>query len=100
MPWAGLVAGILGGALAHQFGSEGTFNSCKAISPIPLLLVALLCIVLILAGGLESLRVVRADAETPARKLVAIISLGCVGLFLMAILMPMIASLVLPPCFQ
>ena len=100
MPWAGLVAGIIGAGLAHQFGSEGTFNSCKAISPVPILIVSILCLLLIGVGGFESWRVLRADSETPARKVVAIVSLGTVGLFLMATILPMIASLVLPPCFQ
>lgn len=100
MPWAGLVAGIVGVAIAHQFGSEATFNNCDANSPVPLLIVAVLCLVLIAVGALESWRVLKEDSETSARRLVAIISLGCVALFIMAILLPMIAALVLPPCFQ
>jgi hypothetical protein len=100
MPWAGLVAGTIGAGIAHQFGSEGTFNSCIGISPVPLLIVSAICLLLIAVGGLESWRVVRGDAETPARKIVAIISLGCVALFVLAILLPMVASLVIPPCYQ
>ena len=100
MPWAGLVAGTIGGALAHQFGSEDVFNSCRAISPVPLLIVCVVSLLLVVAGGWESWRVVRADAETPARKIVGIISVGCIALFAMAILLPMVASLVIPPCFQ
>jgi hypothetical protein len=100
LPWAGLIAGLGGGALTHQFGSEGMFDDCAAISPVPLLLVALLGIGLAVAGGLASLLVLRREVETPVRKLIATISLGTVGLFCFAILLPMIASLVLPPCFQ
>jgi hypothetical protein len=100
MPWAGLVAGTIGAGVAHQFGAEGTFDGCDAVSPLPLLIVSALCLLLVAIGGFESWRVVRADAETPARKVVAIISVGSVALFLMAILLPMVASLVLPPCFQ
>jgi hypothetical protein len=55
---------------------------------------------LVALGGLESWRVIRADAETPARRIVAIISVGSVGLYLLAILLPMVASLVIPPCYQ
>lgn len=100
MPWAGLVAGIVGGALAHQFGSDGTFDDCAVISPVPLLIIALLSLALVVVGGLESLRVVRSESETPARRVVAIVSIGMAALFIMAIVLPMIASLVLPPCFM
>ena len=100
MPWAGLVGAIVGAGVAHQFGSEGTFDSCAAVSPVPLLVVSLACIVLVAAGALGSWRVFREDLEAPARKLVAIISLACSALFVLAILLPMIASLVIPPCFQ
>ena len=100
MPWAGLGGGILGAGIAHQFGSQGVFDDCATISPLPLLGVAVLCLVLVTGAGVESWRVVRADAETPARRLVAMISVGCVGLFAIAIILPMIAALMLPPCFQ
>lgn len=100
MPWAGLVAGTVGAGIAHQFGSDGTFNSCKAISPVPLLIVSVFCLLLVVIGGLGSWRVLRADSETPSRKMVAIISVGSVALFLLAILLPMVAALVIPPCFQ
>ena len=99
MPWAGLVAAVIGAGVAHQFGSEGTFDSCTAISPVPLLIVSLLCLLLTGAGALASWRVLREDLEAPARKLVATISVACSALFALAILLPMIASLVIPPCF-
>ena len=100
MPWAGLIAGLIGLAVVHQFGSEGMFDSCAVVSPVPLIIVALLGIGLTVAGGLASLSVLRGDSETPVRKLVATISLGMVGLFCFAMVLPIIASLVLPPCFQ
>lgn len=100
MPWAGLVAGIAGLILAHQFGSDGVFNDCSLVSPLPLILAAIIGSALAVAGAIASWRVLRGEAETSARKLIAIISLGCVALFLLAIVLPVIASLVLPPCFQ
>jgi hypothetical protein len=100
MPWAGLVAGVVAAGVTHQFGSEGMFDFCAVVSPVPLLIVAVLGLALSIAGGLASLTVLRGDSETPVRKLVAIISIGVVGLFCLAILLPMIASLILPPCFQ
>ena len=100
MPWAGLVAGTIGAGFAHQFGAEGSFDNCSRFSPLPLLIVSVVCLLLVAVGGLESWRVVRGDSETPARKLVAIISVGSVALYLLAILLPMVASLVIPPCYQ
>jgi H+/Cl- antiporter ClcA len=100
MPWAGLICGLIGGAIVHQFGSEGTFDRCDIVSPVPLLIVVILGLVFAVAGGLASWSVLRADTETQVRKLVATISLGMVGLFCFAMLLPAIASVVLPPCFQ
>ena len=100
MPWAGLSAGVVGGALAHQFGSEGMFDNCAAVSRAPLLLVSIACLALAIVGGLESWRVLRGNSETPARKVVAVVSVGSVALFAMAIILPMIAAVMIPPCFQ
>ena len=74
-------------------------SSCTAISPVPLLIVSVLCLLLTASGALASWQVFRDDVEAPARKLVAIISVGCSAFFLLAILLPMIASLMIPPCF-
>jgi hypothetical protein len=100
MPWAGLVAGVVAAGVVHQFGSEATFDHCAVISPGPLLIVALIGLAVTAAGALASYRVFRGSAETAARKVIAVISLGSAALFLFAIVLPMIASLVLPPCFQ
>jgi hypothetical protein len=100
MPWAGLAAGVLAGGVTHQFGSEGTFDNCAVISPIPLLLVNLLGIALVAAGALASWRILREDSETHARKVIAFISVGAAVLFVLAIVLPIIASLVIPPCYQ
>ena len=100
MPWAGLAAGILAAGISHQFGSEGTFDNCAVISPIPLLLVSMLGILVVAAGALASWRILREDSETNARKVIAFISVGAAALFVLAIVLPIIASLVIPPCYQ
>lgn len=100
LPWAGLISGVAGAALTHQFGAEGMFDDCQAIAPAPLLLVALLGIAIVAVGAVGSWRVWRDDAEVESRRLVSLISLGTCALFVLAILLPMIATLVLPPCFQ
>lgn len=99
-PWAGLVAGVAGGALAHQFGAEGTFDDCLTISPGPLLIVSVICILVTLAAGWISAAVARERSEGATRRLIAVVSVGMAGLVPFAILLPMIASAMLPPCFQ
>jgi hypothetical protein len=99
IPWSGLLAGTIGAGLAHQVGSDSVFNDCVVASPVPVLIVSLAGLALAVGGGLLSWRVVRSRSEGPARRLVGIVSVGAAALFVMAILLPMIASLVLPPCF-
>ena len=100
LPWAGLAVGIVAVAVVHQFGSEGAFNHCKPISPILLIVVALIGMIVTIAAGLASWRVVRGEEETSARKVVAIVSVGSAALFVFSMILPVIAALVLPPCFQ
>jgi hypothetical protein len=97
-PWAGLAAGTLGGALAHQVGSQGVFDECNS-SPALVLTVCAIGLFIIAAGAVESWGVFRADAEGPARRLVAAISLGTGALVVFAILLPAIASMVIPACY-
>jgi hypothetical protein len=99
-PWAGLGVGILAAGLVHQIGSEGVFNSCKPVSPVPLIIVAVLGIVVTTAAGIASSQVLRGKEETAARKVVAVISTGSAALLVFSMILPVIASLILPPCFQ
>ena len=99
-PWAGLVAAVAGAALAHQFGAFGTFDHCPAISPGPLLAVAAACLLAIVAGGWASAQVARQGSESASRRLVALVSVGMAALALFATLLPMVAALTLPRCFQ
>jgi len=99
MPWAGLVLGTLAAGFVHQFGSDSTFDKCHAVVPVPVLLVAAAGLLICILAGLASWRSLRGEDEL-ARRVVAIISVGCAALFSLAILLPMIAALVLPPCFQ
>lgn len=100
MPWSGLAIGILAAGVDHQFGAEGTFDSCRAISPIPILVVSLIAILVTIVGALLSVRILRDEAETQARKVIAAVSVGSAALFVFAMILPVIASLILPACFQ
>jgi CHASE2 domain-containing sensor protein len=100
MPWAGLLTAFVALAVAHQFGSEGMFDHCVSVSPVPLTIVSLLAIAAAVVGGLISWRVFRNESEAPARKVIAVISAGCALLFCIAMILPIIAAMVIPPCFQ
>jgi len=97
-PWAGLVAGTIGGAVAHQAGSEGVFDEC-ASSPGLVIIVCLVGLAIVAVGALVSWPVFRTREEGPARRLVAAVSLATDALIAFAILLPVIASLVIPPCY-
>jgi hypothetical protein len=100
LPWAGLIIGLLAMITAHQFGSDGMFAHCLSISPGPLLIVSTLTIAATAGGGFLSWRVLNNQAEAPARKLIAVISVGSSALFILAMILPIIAALLIPPCFQ
>ena len=99
LPWTGLAVGVVAAGVVHQFGSAGTFDHCWAISPIPLIIVAVIGIAVTIVAALFSWRVIRDEDETQARKVVAIISVGAAALFVFAMILPIIASIVIPPCF-
>jgi hypothetical protein len=99
MPWSGLVLGTLGAGLAHQIGSDSTFQDCQFSSPAIIILGTVIGLAFVALGAFGSWRVYSAHAETPARKLVAVVSLMACALFALAILLPFIASLVIPRCW-
>ena len=100
MPWAGLTIGVVAIAVAHQFGSDGMFDHCIAVSPGPLLIVSALAILATVGGAFASWRVFRKNEEAPARKIIALVSVGSAGFFIIAMILPIIAALLIPPCFQ
>lgn len=100
MPWTGLITGGIAFSIAHQFGSDGTFDHCESISPVPLIIVSLLAIASTVLGAFLSWTVFRKEAEPQARKVIAAISMGSAALFILAMIFPIIAALVIPPCYQ
>jgi hypothetical protein len=99
-PWAGLVAAVLAGGVAHQFGSEGVFDDCQSVGVGPLQIIALLCIVVALGGGWSSFRLLKNEASPRPLRVIAAVSEGMALLATFATILPIIASLMLPPCFQ
>jgi hypothetical protein len=100
MPWAGLALGTTGYFISHQLGSDATFQDCRVGSPLIVIIGTIVGLAIVAVGALGSWRVFGADAETPARRMIAIVSLMACGLFALAIVLPFIASLVIPRCWQ
>jgi hypothetical protein len=98
LPWAGLVLGALGGGLAHQVGSDSTFNDCAFASPVIVWIGGLAGLSIVLAGAALSWSVWRRRTEGPARRLIAGVSMMTATLLTLAIILPLIAALVIPPC--
>ena len=100
MPWAGIALGTLGGGLAHQIGVDATFQDCHYSSPVIVILGAVIGLVLVGLGALWSWRVYSAENEAPGRHMIAVVSLMASAIFALAIILPVIASLVIPRCWQ
>jgi hypothetical protein len=99
MPWAGLALGTTGFFLAHQIGSDASFQDCDLGSPWFVIAGTLIGLAIIALGALGSWRVYAADGESPARRLVAIVSLLSCALYTIGVFLPFIAAFVIPPCW-
>ena len=100
LPWSGLALGTLGAGLAHQVGADSTFQDCRVGSPGVIIVGTIVGLVLIGLGALGSWRVYGSRDETPARHLLAVVSLMASALFALAVILPFIASMVIPRCWQ
>jgi len=99
MPWAGLALGTTGYFLAHQIGSASTFQDCRFSSPLIVVVSTLIGLLVIGLGALGSWRIYAADAESPARRFVAVVGLLACALYTIGVILPLVASLVIPRCW-
>jgi hypothetical protein len=100
LPWGGLALGTAGFFLAHQLGSDSVFQDCAFSSPLMVAIATIAGLLLIALGAAASWRVYSAGAEPPARKLVSAISLMACLLYTMGVLLPLIASMIIPRCWE
>ena len=99
MPWAGLALGTTGYFLAHQIGSDSTFQDCRVGSPWMVIVGALVGLAVIGAGAFGSWGIYAARAESPARRLIAVVGLLVCALYVMGVVLAVIAALVIPGCW-
>ena len=100
MPWSGLALGTTGYFLAHQLGSDSTFQDCRVGSPLMVTIAMIAGLLIIGIGALGSWRVYSGDGESHSRRLVSIVSLLSCVLYAMGVILPFIAALVIPRCWQ
>lgn len=99
-PWAGLVVGVAALAFAHQFGADGMFDDCAAFDPAPILIVGVIAIVATVIAGLLSWRAFKANGTGDAGRVISVLSVGTAALFCLAMIYPILATLIIPPCFM
>jgi len=100
MPWAGIALGTLGAGFAHQLGADSTFQDCRAGSPLIIIIGTIVGLALVALGAFASWRVYGGDGETPARRMLATVSLMACVIFTIAIILPFIAAMIIPGCWQ
>jgi hypothetical protein len=99
-PWAGIALGTLGVGIAHQLGSDSTFQDCQVGSPLVVIIGTIVGLAVISLGALLSWRVYGRESEGPSRHLLATVSLLTSAIFALAVILPFIASMLIPRCWQ
>ena len=99
LPWAALALGTTGYFIAHQIGSDSTFQDCRTASPLIVILGTILGLVIVGLGAAGSWGVYASKDEAPARKLVAVVGLLACVLYAIGIILPAVASLIIPGCW-
>jgi hypothetical protein len=100
MPWGGLALGTAGFFVAHQLGSSATFQDCRVGSPWIVIVGTIVGLALIVLGAMASWRVYGDRGEGPPRRTVALVSVMAAALFALAVLLPFIAALIIPGCWE
>ena len=100
MPWSGLALGTIGVALAHQIGADSTFQDCHFSSPAVVIVGVIVGLIFVALGALGSWRVYGSDGETPSRRMIAVVGVMACAIYALAIILPFIAALVIPPCWE
>ena len=99
-PWAGLMLGGAGLILAHQLGSDLNTDDCGANGADAVIPIVLLGLLLTGSGAWLSWRLwQRGEHESAPRRFIALVSMLAALLFSFAIILPLIASLIIPRCY-
>lgn len=100
MPWAGLALGTLGYFVAHQLGSDWAFFDCAVGNPWAVIAGVIVGLALMGTGAFASWRVFGDSGERTTRRMIAAVSLMAAALFIIGVLLPLAATLIIPRCWQ
>jgi len=99
MPWAALALGTTGYFMAHQIGSDSTFQDCRVGSPLMVIIATIVGLIIVCLGAVGSWGIYANKDETAGRKLVAIVGLLACALYVIGIILPVVAALIIPACW-
>ena len=101
-PWSGLILGATGWFLDHQLGADLIFHDCRRGGPWLSGGLAIICGLLVVAGGAMSWTASR-HANLPTnqnREFSGLVAAGAAALFLLAILLQTFAGFIVPACHR
>lgn len=100
-PWSGFLLGGLGLVLTHQIGSDRNNDMCGAHGWPEIWLTGLIGLGLAAAGAFLSWQLWRRGEhhESATRRFIAAVSMGAAAIFSFAMLLPLIASTLIPRCY-
>jgi hypothetical protein len=96
-PWAGMGGAATAWALDHQIGGDSTFYRCGS-GALVTIVVGIVCLLVTAAAGFASFRLWRSEAETSARRFIALLGFLFALLLALAILLSTIAGVIMPEC--
>jgi hypothetical protein len=106
LPWAGLLGGAIGWALAHQIASNAAQENCRLAGPLLFGGTGLLAALLAVGGGWLSFTVWRGTAAGEdaigkgTRRFIGGVGAMAAAIFLGAIVLQTIAGFIIPACHR
>jgi uncharacterized membrane protein len=99
-PWAGVFLGAAAWFIHQQAGSGGDYWDCHLTGPFWSIGVGIVCGAIAVIGGVISWGSRRSAGEdrSETRRFSGIVGAASAGIFLMAILFQILASLIVPAC--
>ena len=97
-PWLGLLAAGVGWGLSHQVGSNFVFDDCRVAGNGFVLIVCVVGLLIVAAGGWFSFDVWRHRDEKEGRRFIGVIGALLAALAGFAVLLQAISAIILPRC--
>ena len=99
-PWAGLFLGALAWFFDQQAGAGANYWDCKLGGPLMLVGLAIVCAIVVIAGGVISWRArgIAGEDQAGTRRFSGVVGAASAGIFLLAIVFDTLASLIVPAC--